>query len=161
MSDISNELSASGLLYGLDEDDLTLFDEAAEVVRFDEGAQIFRLGDQADTLYLLSQGTLALRLPLTIRGVATEVTLEEKQPGAVVAWSSLVPPHRYTLSAQAVTAVTMVALTRDRLEALFARSSEIQLALMTNLCRVIASRVSLLEARLLRDLQRRVVEQYD
>ena len=161
MSAIANELATSGLLFGLGEEDLALVDGAAEVVHFDEGAQIFKLGDQADTLYLLSNGILALRLPLTIRGVATEVTLEEKQAGAVIAWSSLVPPHRYTLSAQAVTAVTMVALTRARIEELFAKSSQIQLALMTNLCRVIASRVSLLEARLLRDLQRWVVETYD
>ena len=161
MSETSVVLSASGLLSRLNKDDIAQVEAIARLRREPAGAEIFSLGETARALYLVEEGTVALRLPLTIRGVPTEVTLEEKQRGAVIAWSALVPPHRLTLSAQAVTDVVLIALDVEKLEEVFLRNSRIHLVLMNNLCRVIGSRVSLLEARLLRDLQRWVIEKYD
>lgn len=148
----------SPLFAGLEEADRVMLAAIARAHAVAAGQQIFTLGSDATTILLVERGTVALTLPLRIRGAVTDVTLEEMGAGAAIGWSALVPPYRYTLGARALTDARLIGLERETLEELFGRLPRVQRVLMTNLSRVVASRVTLLEAVLLRNVQRWVAE---
>ena len=111
-------------------------------------------------IVVLGAGTVGLTIPVPIKGSIDDVVLEEKHAGAVIAWSALVPPHRFTLGATAQTNVELHCFDRGTLADLFESHPRIHLIVIENLNRVIASRVALLEALVARDVQRWVAEKY-
>lgn len=157
---VTRALFESSLFSGLSRDHFELLKKIATPHSIKAGAPIFLLGQEATELFIIATGRVALQLPLAIRGKGADITIEEKGPGQVIAWSALVPPNKLTLTARAAEATTLVGLRRDDLHTLYAEHPEIHRRTADNLCRVIASRVSVLEALLMRDLQRWVVERY-
>ena len=155
---IETTLSGSSLFSGLDEEQLGALQQIATRQTAPAGSTIFMLGEEATSLYLLAEGLVALTLPLAIRGQAADITLEEKGRGQVIAWSALVAPHKLTLSARARETTTLIALGREDLQSLFLQQPRLHAATMDRLCQVIGSRVALLEALVIRDLQRAVAE---
>ncbi|MCB9558296.1 MAG: cyclic nucleotide-binding domain-containing protein [Deltaproteobacteria bacterium] len=151
---IARTVKESPLFTRLASDDLQPLLEACQVRRVSAGTTLFVMGEPAHTLYIVAEGRVSLTLPLAIRGRSADVTIDEKQVGATIAWSALVPPHKLTLSAKAATDATLVCVERQTIEQIFAAHPQLRAAVMTNLCEVIGSRVSLLEALLMRDLQR-------
>jgi CRP-like cAMP-binding protein len=147
-------LAGSELFCGLLPDELAQVEAIARPHELAARARLFRQGEPATTLFVVERGSVALTLPLRIRDTTKDVTVDEKGPGAVVAWSALVPPHRLTLGAEAISEVALVGVQRDELLALGERVPRIKLVLMTNLSQVIASRLYQLEGILMRDLQR-------
>lgn len=124
------------------------------------GETIFRLGDEARTLLVVGSGTVGLTIPVPIGNSSDDVILEEKHSGSVIAWSALVPPHRFTLGAVAKTDCELYCFERTALADLFETSPRLHLVVIENLNRVIASRVALLEALVARDVKRWVEEKY-
>jgi CRP-like cAMP-binding protein len=60
------------------------------------GDVLLREGEPAETLGILLSGRVGLRMRVPERGTVTILTVE---PGDVIGWSALVPPHRGTSSA--------------------------------------------------------------
>ncbi len=147
------------LFDGLSADELTELGKIAQPLALKAGQPIFNLGEEARRILLVDSGTVALTLPLAIRGTTQEITVDEKQAGAVVGWSAMVPPYKFTLSGKAAADVQLVALGRKDLTDLFQSFPAIQTKILANLNRVIASRVALLEAVLARNLQRWAADQ--
>lgn len=145
---------------GLETQEIAALAEMALLRQYVAGERIFSLGDEARTLLVVASGTVALTIPIPIKGHVDDVVLEEKGAGAVIAWSTLVSPYRFTLSATARTDVELHCFERDALADLFQRYPRLRLVVMENLNRVIASRVMLLEALVARDVQRWVTEKY-
>lgn len=152
-------LGRSELLTGLDQPELALLHDIARQRLVPGGETIFELGAPATELMLVVSGTASLIMPLTIRGMPRRLRLEEKGPNAVMAWSALVPPYRYTLGATAETDLVLECMERGALSALFREHPRIHLVVTSNLCMVISSRLSVLQALLMRDLQRWVETQ--
>ncbi|MCC6746982.1 MAG: cyclic nucleotide-binding domain-containing protein [Deltaproteobacteria bacterium] len=157
-SNVAGVVRSSPLFAGLELSHLTEIERLGRTLTYRPGDAVFFLGEPATSLLLIESGQVALRLPIVARGDPTEITLEEKGPGEVLAWSSLVPPHRLTLNAQAVTDVTLVAIDRAALEEVFKDRPSLHLVTVSNLCRVIGSRVARLEAMLIRELNRRMAD---
>jgi CRP/FNR family transcriptional regulator, nitrogen oxide reductase regulator len=157
---VTRALYDSPLFQGVDRDHLALLQKITTTLTVPAGAPIFLLGEDAASLYVIASGRVALQLPVVIRGKGADVTIEEKHAGDVIAWSALVSPHKLTLTARAIEETSLVALRRDDLRALFEEHAAIHQRIADNLCHVISSRVSLLEALLMRDLQRWVAERY-
>jgi CRP/FNR family cyclic AMP-dependent transcriptional regulator len=153
-------ISEAEIFTGLDAPEMTAFAAAALLRQYVAGERIFSLGDEARTLLVIGLGIVGLTIPVPIKGYVDDVILEEKLPGSVIAWSALVPPHRFTLGAKAKTDVELHCFDRDTLAALFEKYPRIHLVVTGNLNRVIASRVTLLEALVARDVQRWVAEKY-
>ena len=151
-------LTRAALFAGLDEGILAELAEQAKPVSLQAGQRIFNLGEEARTVLLIVSGTVALKLPLVLRGESKDVTIDEKGEGAALAWSALVPPNKFTLSATAQTDVELLGIEREALGALFEREPRAHAQVMSNLSQVIGSRVAMLEALLIRDLQRWVTE---
>jgi signal-transduction protein with cAMP-binding, CBS, and nucleotidyltransferase domain len=153
-------LSSCELFSGLREDELETIQAIAKSRRFSASKQIFELGEPARSLFVIESGTVALTLPLKIREVTRAVTIEQAETGGVIAWSALVPPHKLTLSAVAVTDVCLLGLERADLAQIFERQPRIHGVVANNLCAVIADRLTTLKALLVRDLQRWVAEKH-
>ncbi len=74
---------------------------------FAEGDYLFHQGEEADALYLLRSGRVALEAAASGRGAMTFLTLG---PGDVVGVSWLVPPYRWTYDARAVERTRAIAM---------------------------------------------------
>ncbi|MFC3119751.1 cyclic nucleotide-binding domain-containing protein [Jhaorihella thermophila] len=79
----------------------------ARNVVFAEGDHLFRQGEEADALYLLRSGQVALEITAPGRGTMTFLTLG---PGDVVGVSWLVPPYRWSYDARVVEPTRAIAM---------------------------------------------------
>ncbi|HEY3355047.1 MAG TPA: cyclic nucleotide-binding domain-containing protein [Polyangia bacterium] len=125
-----------------------------ERVAVASGAPLFALGADADRLYLVERGRIALTLPITVRGADQDIFVEEKAAGETVGWSALVPPHRFTLSARAIAEAELLALPRAPLLALLAAEPALGFAVMSNMAAVIGRRLLKLQTMWVREVQR-------
>lgn len=146
------------LCAGLTAKQTDAIDATGTAIEVEAGKRIFVLCQEAAHLYLIERGRLALSLPLAVRGETRDVTVQECEPGALVGWSALVAPHRYTLSAHAVDAARLVRYAKADLERVFAADPHLAARVMANLAGVIGERLTQLQAMLVRDLQRRISE---
>lgn len=82
----------------------------AREVQYRENAFVFREGAEADMLYLLRSGLVALEQHVPTQGV---VTVESLRAGDILGLSWLFPAHRWTLDARCVEPVQAIALGAD------------------------------------------------
>jgi CRP-like cAMP-binding protein len=73
---------------------------------FEAGEHLAREGDPADAFFVIRHGRVALELAAPAKGALMIATLGE---GAVVGWSWLFPPHRWSFDARALEQVRVVA----------------------------------------------------
>ena len=74
---------------------------ASKEIIVDEGDWLFHEGDVADTLYVILDGAVDLKMTIDAERVDL-ADLERLAAGEMIGWSALVEPHVYTLSAVAV-----------------------------------------------------------
>jgi CRP/FNR family transcriptional regulator, cyclic AMP receptor protein len=142
------------LLWGLPPDDSARVSSLAAQVRFASGATLFELGADAETVYVLGQGRIALTLPVTVGGRHEDILVEERQAGQTVGWSALIPPHRFTLKAAALVDTEALAFSRATLLDLFAADPALGYTVTRNLASVIGHRLTVFQAMWMREVQR-------
>lgn len=113
--------------------------ECAREVTHEAGAVLAQENASADTFYLIRYGTVAVELSAPGRGRLTIQTVGE---GEILGWSWLVPPHRWTFSARAVTLVRAVALDAECLRARMEADHELGYRLLQRFVPMMASRLS-------------------
>jgi CRP-like cAMP-binding protein len=145
---------SSDLLHGLAPADAEAILALGEPLQLSTGDTLFRLGAEADRLYLVLRGRIALSLPMQVYDDEREVLVEERQSGQAIGWSALVPPHRFTLSARAVVESEVLALPREPLLALFATRPDLGYAVMRSVAAVAGQRLQVFRAMWLREMQR-------
>ena len=74
---------------------------------FHAGNRVFREADEADRMWLIVTGRVAVITDVPGRG---EIVIDTLGPGAVLGWSWLVPPHRWRFSARAIETTLTVEL---------------------------------------------------
>ncbi len=121
------------------------------------GAELFSLGADAESLYLITRGRIALTLPMQVQGRDEDILVEERLPGQTVGWSALIPPHRFTLKATAPLETEVLAIPRRALLEFFETHPELAYVVTRNLASVIGQRLQVLQAMWLREMSR-VVE---
>lgn len=124
-----------------------------QVVSFKAGHKLFERGESADELIILQQGIVELLFPVQIMGVSRDVTMEVKQAGDIVAWSSLVSPYRLTLSARCASTGTLTSISRQALLAFFKTDPHTGYLLMRNLAGVIGRRLQAMQTLWVHELQ--------
>jgi len=95
------------LLKGCQPKYIQLLVGCASNVRFDAGETILRQGEEANLLYLIRQGKVALEIPDSARGPIIVQTLGE---GDVLGWSWAITPYRWHFDARAVELTRAIAL---------------------------------------------------
>ena len=123
------------------------------VVSFEAGHKLFERDQDADELMILQEGVVDLVFPVQIIGVTREVTMERVEAGEVVAWSALVHPYRFTVSAVCASRCVLNALGRDSLNVFFETDPQTGCLFMRNLAGVIGRRLQAMQAMWVRELQ--------
>ncbi len=99
MKSIEEILAQHSFLKGLDSDIVALIAGCASNARFAVGEYLFRETEEADSFYLVRQGTVALEMHVPGRDPVVFLTLKE---GEMLGISWLFPPYRWSYDARAV-----------------------------------------------------------
>ncbi len=122
-------------------------------VSCEAGYKLFERDQNADELMVVQEGVVDLVFPVQVISVTREVTMESVQAGDVLAWSSLVRPYRFTLSARCASRCVLTALSRDNLHAFFETDPQTGYLFMRNLAGVVGRRLQAMQAMWVRELQ--------
>ena len=146
--------SRCSLLAGLSEPTRQPLEQLATARELLAGTCLFALGEAATSLHFLDEGGLALKMPLQPEAGSRELTLHQVAAPAVIGWSALVAPYKYTLSAWVTSDARVVSLGRDELERALASELEEQATLYRNLTQILSGRLTQLQVVMMRSLQR-------
>ncbi|MBM4116412.1 cyclic nucleotide-binding domain-containing protein [bacterium] len=139
-------LSAADMLAGLTDADLQKLGAIAEERQTAPGEQLLKRGDTAESLYLIRDGRFALTIAIVAAGHQTEVPIEEKGRGDMLGWSALVEPRTSIYTAVCTLPGSVIVIPRDAFLVLAASDAGLGYRFMINLCRLIKSRASTLQA---------------
>ena len=92
---------------GLDEPYIEFIAGCGRNVVFEPGAYLFREGDDADQVFIVRRGRVALEINVPGRGA---VVLDSSEAGEVIGFSWLFPPYRWQFDGRALELVRAVAL---------------------------------------------------
>lgn len=151
---------APEFLKGLRDEEAAAVIALGRSVTLAAGQPLFRLAKEADRLFVVLSGRVALTLPMQVRGREEDVLVEEKLPGETVGWSGLIPPHRFTLNATAAVASELLSFPREVLLAHFASRPSVGWVVGLNVAAVIGRRLQVFQTLWLREMQRVVELRY-
>ena len=120
------------------------------------GDILFPLGAAANSLYLIQVGLITLSMPMQIAGREEEVRIDERLPGQTVGWSTLIPPHRFTLTATAPVMTELLAFPREKLLQHFESQPLVGYAVARNIAALVGERLQVFQAMWLRQVQQMV-----
>ena len=123
---------------GLEPRHLIKLASMATDLTFEEGDTIFHEGDTGGKIYLVHEGRVALYIHVPGRGRVTILTVE---PGRLLGWSSLFPPHHKTASARAMTFTRIMAIDASDLWAACRTDYELGYSIMCRVAEAITSRL--------------------
>jgi CRP/FNR family cyclic AMP-dependent transcriptional regulator len=139
-------LGDAPLFEGLGQNRLELLAGCAFNVRFAEGDVLFRQDDPAETFYVVRHGTVALETFVPARG---SILIETLEPGEVIGWSWLFPPHRWHFDARALTLVRATAFDGACLRGKCEADPALGFDLMSRFAQVLVQRLQSTRLRLL------------
>ena len=146
------------MLTGLSVEDAEEVLALGSTVALAPGDVLFDLGDDAQCVYLIRRGRIALTLPMSIGGRHEDVFIEERLPGQTCGWSALIPPRRFTLKASSPLETEVTAIPRVALLDYFAAKPQVGYIAALNVAAVIGQRLQVVQAMWLRQMQRLVDE---
>ncbi|MBI2858690.1 MAG: cyclic nucleotide-binding domain-containing protein [Chloroflexi bacterium] len=125
------------------ESELAKISDISSVEEQPAGAAVFREGTDADTLYVLQDGKVALQmqLPDTQARAPRRVSVDIVTRNEMFGWSALVEPHRYTLMAICLEPTRVLAINAVRLRSLMEEDRRVGYELLHQLVRLVASRL--------------------
>ena len=148
------------LLAGLSPEGISEILALASSSQLSEGAVLFRLGDEAKKLFLVRSGRVRLTFPMRIGSHQEDILAEERLPGQMVGWSSLIPPHRFTLQAVAAVDTELLVLAGAGPPSIsFWRTQSVGYSVVSNLAQIVGQRLALFQTMWIRELQRVVESQ--
>jgi CRP-like cAMP-binding protein len=145
-SDPVAALSASWFGGGLGPEAVARLAGIAEVRAVEPGIELTREGQPTEALGIVLSGRVALRTLVPERGMVTILTVE---PGDVVGWSALVPPHRATSQAVTIEPVTILELPGERLRALLRADHALAASVYPRVLTVVSRRLAATRLQLL------------
>lgn len=104
---------------------------------YDKDTTLFNQGEDAESLYIIKEGTLNLMVK---NGGSLVFSLSG--PGGVFGWSSIIESGRYTASAICGTKLKVVKIERKKLDKVFKHHPEVGLKVLRRLAGVIAKRLT-------------------
>ena len=146
MRSLGDLLVAHPFFSEIDEDAVRQLAGCSQNVSFRAGEVLFHEGEEADRLFVLRRGRVALDVHVPGRGLQVVSTVDE---GDVVGWSWLVPPHRWFFDARAVTGVSAVSVDAVCLRARCEEDPALGYALMQRVAQVMYHRLQASRLRML------------
>ena len=125
----------------LNDDQLTEVQQHCQVAKFSRGDKIFGTGEDPKFLWVVLEGQVDLQWEQPGGSALPETTITQLSEAMTFGWSSLVPPHKYRLSAYCVTRTCkVIKIEREALTKLFVQDAQFGYKVMTNLLSVVGSR---------------------
>ena len=125
----------------LNDDQLKIIQENCQTAEFKKGDKIFGAGDDPLYLWVVLTGEVDLHWEISDRSLSAEKTISTLAEASTFGWSSLVPPHKYRLSAYCASdTCKLVKIAKEKLTALFDNEAAIGYKVMTGLLSVIGAR---------------------
>jgi CRP/FNR family transcriptional regulator, cyclic AMP receptor protein len=146
MRGIDELLAGHDLFVGMDPTTLALLAGCASNVVFDTGEHLFVEGDRADRFWILRHGQVSLEV--TAPG-AGQLIIETLGPSAVVGWSWLVAPYRWSFDAVAQEVTRAVAFDVGCLRAKMDSDPRLGYQLMGRFLPIVVDRLQATRMRLL------------
>lgn len=137
------KMSDFPLLAGLEPSFLEQLALIAQEMTIASGEWLFHEGENADALYLISQGKIELRFRLD-RNRSIYVDLKTLGAGDALGWSALVPPYTYSMGATAAEDVELFRIDSESLRVLVEDHPEQGYALMQGIAQTMATRLTTL-----------------
>jgi CRP/FNR family cyclic AMP-dependent transcriptional regulator len=147
---VSAVLAASWFGSGLSLHTRSRLAECASIQDIASGTILMREGDETSMLAIVVRGRIALQMHVPERGTATILTVE---PGDIVGWSAIVPPHRSTSTAAALEDSTLLVFESRELRTLLDADVALAATLYPRLLEALGRRLSATRNQLL-DLYR-------
>jgi CRP/FNR family cyclic AMP-dependent transcriptional regulator len=144
------------LFTGLSDADVAALTAVASRITLEAGGVLFRIGNEATNLYLIEDGQIELTMPIQVAGREEDVRIEERRTGQTLGWSTLVPPHRFTLNAQAPVTTGLLAFPRESLLDYFAARPDVGYVVLRNVAAIVGQRLQVFQAMWLRQMQHMV-----
>jgi CRP/FNR family transcriptional regulator, cyclic AMP receptor protein len=145
-SDPIAALSASWFGAGLSPEAVARLAEIAKVKSVDVGTELTREGQVTDAFAIVLSGRVALRTLVPERGMVTILTVE---PGDVVGWSAIVPPHRGTANAVAIEPVRLLELPGEPLRSLLRTDHALAASVYPRVLQAVSRRLAATRMQLL------------
>jgi CRP/FNR family cyclic AMP-dependent transcriptional regulator len=139
-------LSASWFGAGLSPEAVARLAGIAELRDVERGTELTREGQVTEAFSIVLTGRVALRTLVPERGMVTILTVE---PGDVLGWSAIVPPHRATSTSVAIEPVTLLELPGERLRALLRSDHALAASVYPRVLQAVARRLSATRFQLL------------
>ena len=139
-------LSASWFGAGLSPEAIARLAGIAAMRSVEPGVELTREGQVTEALSIVLTGRVALRTLVPERGMVTILTVE---PGDVVGWSAIVPPHRGTATAIAIEPVTLLELNGERLRLLLRGDYALAASVYPRVLQAVSRRLSATRMQLL------------
>jgi len=119
---------------GLSDEDLKKAAPFCQEESFPKGAVLCEEGGRAEKLFVLEEGSVSIRFQ---KGVNFCI----QTPGKILGWSFLVPPNRYTASAQTLVPSQVLVIKSQDFYELVHRDAQMGLKIMENLAQIVANRL--------------------
>lgn len=131
---------------GLPDSARTRLADLAELTSYPAGAVVLHEGGPVDSLGVVVDGRLAIRLNVPGREVVTVLTVEQ---GDFIGWSALVPPHRATSTIVAIEPTTVVTFEGSALRAALDADPILAAAVLPQVLEAVARRLAATRTQLL------------
>ena len=146
------------LFEGLDENELGQIADLCRERSYEEGSIIFTAGilgpaSPAAEIYLLKDGEVDIQVELVIYDLEARITVYTVRKGETFAWSALVPPHKLTASARCRKKSEVITMNGKELMDVLEKNNHIGYVIMSNLSRVVSSRLAATMAVLKNQIQ--------
>jgi CRP/FNR family transcriptional regulator len=125
------QLSSCYLFQDLSKTQLNSFIAIGNETRIQKGQWLFREDEAAEQMFILKDG--AVELLTTVEDDIELPIAIIRTPGNCFGTSTLVPPHRYSLSARVVEEGTLLTIKKDDIEELIKQDHELGYAILINL----------------------------
>jgi CRP/FNR family transcriptional regulator, cyclic AMP receptor protein len=145
-SDPIAALSASWFGAGLSPEAVARLAGIAKLRDVEAGTELTREGQVTESLSIVLSGRVALRTLVPERGMVTILTVE---PGDVVGWSAIVPPHRGSATAIAIEPVRLLELPGERLRALLRSDHALAASVYPRVLQAVSRRLAATRLQLL------------
>ena len=110
---------------------------------YEAGTTLFHEGDNADELFVLQEGKLAVQMTASraLGQKGRRVTVDIVTRNEMIDWSAIVEPYVYTLTAICLQKVKVLSISANNLRWLLQGNSNVGYEVMKELIKVVASRL--------------------
>ena len=129
------------LFFGLSDSELEKIASSAVEKQYEAGATIFAAGDNAEELFVIQEGRVAVQMTLPKTGelASRRITVDVVTKNEVAGWSAILEPYKYTFTAVCMQHTLALSISGNKLRALLRDNHKIGYEVMQGLAKVMAA----------------------